>query len=588
MRNPFKTFSFQKTFFTSFIILSALLILLLGITSYYITNQEIVEQTISSRRLLLNEINKQMDFQFESVEFDSLVLASNSKLINYLQEKEDSYERIEQNSEIISLLSRLSYVKDGIHSVQLYAKNTTANVQISGNGVFDYTILEKSTWFNEIKDADYCWVGTHTIEIGSYAPEDRIVVSFARKVLSPTGKEVGILVVNIKMSFMKKIGSSSELNASRFILDTHHRLVAEFNDSSKQSASYMNKKSQISKMLQVSDSDTFAIARGESKDLIIWNQQDRTQWITMDIIPWDDITKGSRRIEKVILLAVVVCILLATIMAYLLSRQFVVPIRRLIHAMNLMKIGKLNIQIPNDYMNEFGHLNENFNQMIGRIDHLIIQVNEENRRKREAEIRVLQEQINPHFIYNTLDIMNWHAIESGAHEISRMLSLLGKMLRIGLSSGATFISIQRENEHLQCYVDLQKIRYKQKYTFFISIPESMKNYFIPKLIIQPFVENSLIHGLHSREEGYVRISGSEDEENVYFMIEDNGDGMEPEAAFQDQTHNGIRNVFERIQLYFGKSYGVQIFSEASNGTMVLLTLPKILSEPLSRMEENEK
>lgn len=580
MRNPFKTFSFQTTFFVSFIIISALLILLLGITSYYITNQEVVEQTISSRKLLLNEINKQLDSAMQTVEYDSLVLASNPKLINYLQYNDDSFEHIQQKSDIIDLLSRLSYVKEGVHSVQLYTKSSSIDGHIGANGVFDYSIIKQSTWYNEIKDADYCWAGTHAIEVGSYPAEERNVVSFARKVLAPSGEEVGILVINLNLSFMQKVVSGSSQNVSRVILDTHHRLIAEFNDGSK-SDSFASMKENLSEVLDKSSSETYAIAQLEEKKLIIWNQQDRTMWVTMDIIPWDDIEKGSRRIEMVMLVAVIFCIVLAIIMAYLLSKQFIFPIRNLVHAMNMMKAGKLDIQIINDYHNEFGHMNENFNQMTARINHLLIEVNEQHKRKREAEMQVLQEQINPHFLYNTLDTMNWHAIESGSREISHMLSLLGKMLRIGLSSGATFITIHRELEHLHYYMELQKIRYKQTVEFHISVPESMKIYYTPKLIIQPFVENALIHGLHSCEKGLIHISGWEDEQSLYFRIEDNGEGMDTDMTVLTRDHNGIRNVHERIQLNFGQRYGVEVYSERGQGTAVMLSLPKITVPPQS-------
>lgn len=580
MKNPFKAFSFQVTFFTSFILISALLILLLGITSYYITNQEMVDQTIASRKLLLSEINKQLDQQLQSVEYDSLVLASNPKLIGYLQYGEDSFERIQQKSEMIDLLSRLSYVKEGVHSVQLYAKDTTLNSRIAANGIFEYSILEKSSWYNEIKDADYGWIGTHPVEVDGYPADERMVVSFARKVLSPSGKEVGILVINLKMPFMQKLVTGSAGDVSRFIVDSHNRLVVEHYGGVKKTGSYDSMKNEISDILEkaVIGADTFATARLQDKDLMIWSRQDRTRWITMDIIPWEDIIKGSRRIEKVIVLAAVFCILLAVVMAYFLSRQFALPIRKLIHAMKLMKIGKWDVQIANDYENEFGHLNEHFNQMTQRIDQLMLEVDEQNRRKREAEIQILQEQINPHFIYNTLDMMNWHAIESGARELSHMLSLLGKMLRIGLSSGATFIPVRRELEHLRYYAELQKIRFHQRVQFILSAPESMMVYYTPKLIIQPFVENALLHGLHSKEKGWIKITGWEDDSSLYFGVEDNGVGMDMNEV-HGREHSGIRNVHERIQLYFGEGYGVHLHSELERGTKVTISLPKMKSEP---------
>lgn len=579
MRNPFKFFSFQATFFVSFLAISVLIILLLGMTSYYITNQEVVQQTISSRKLLLDEINKQLDMQFQSIEYDSLALASNPRLIHYLEYSEDSFERIGQTSEIIDLLSRPSYVKEGILSVQLYSKHPTTGSHIAGSGVYDYGMLEKAFWYDEIKDADYCWIGAHPVEVGEYSAGDMNVVSFARKVLSTAGKEVGVLVVNVKMSYIQKLAFGSRTDASRFILDTNQRLIAQFHSDSSATVPYDEASGVIAGMIEKSASEQYAIADLGVKSLIIWDKQNQTSWVTMDVIPWETITKGSRRIANVIFVVVFVCIMLAALMAYLLSVQFVTPIRRLIRAMNAMKDGKWNVHIENDYRNEFGHLNHHFNKMGERIETLIEQVNEQNKRKREAEIQVLQEQINPHFLYNTLDMMNWHAIESGSRDISRMLALLGRMLRIGLSSGATFISVQKEIEHLNCYVELQTIRYQQTIRFVVSVPDSMNRYFIPKLIVQPFVENSLIHGLHGRAEGVVHISGWEDDTDIHFIIEDNGKGMESNSTAPSREHNGIRNVHERIQLYFGEGYGVELHCKPGQGTRVTLNLPKLTSEP---------
>lgn len=579
MRNPFKTLSFQVTFFTTFIMISAVLIGLLGITSYFITNREVVDQTISSRRLLLNEINKQLEQQMQAVEYDSLVIASNPRVINHLQLNPYSFERVAQNADIIDMISRLSYVKESIHSIQLYGKNTTENSIVGANGIFDYRILERSSWFSQIKDADYCWVGTHAIEVGSLPEGDRQVISFARKVLSPnTGKEVGTLVINLKLTFMQNMISGSTADASRYILDTNRRLIVGMDKQPQSGPSFEQIKGFLDGILDNASSN-FAVAKLHEKELLIWTKQDRTQWIAMDIIPWEDVTRGSESIKKVILYAAILCIVLAVCMAYLLSKQFVDPIRKLIRAMNLLKTGKLDVRVSNDYHNEFGHLNENFNQMTVRIEQLIGELDEQNRRKREAELQMLQEQINPHFIYNTLDIMNWHAIESGASDISRMLSLLGKMLRLSLSGGSSFITVQREVEHLKCYVELQKIRYKNKIHISFDVPESIYGFYIPKLIIQPFVENALIHGFHSRDEGIIDVSAWEDDHAIYWSISDNGHGIDVSASFPARGHNGIRNVHERIQLYFGESYGVQIQSEPESGMVVNLSMPKVMSEP---------
>ncbi len=322
--------------------------------------------------------------------------------------------------------------------------------------------------------------------------------------------------------------------------------------------------------------NNFPFFRLNKKELIIWSKQNKSGWITMDMIPWNSMVSGSKKIEKVIVGSGLICIILAAIMALLLSRQFVKPIRKLIQVMNQVKVGNLNLHISNQYQNEFGNLYNHFNHMISRIQHLMEQVNEEHRKKREAELQVLQAQINPHFIYNTLDIINWHSIDHGAHEISRMLSLLGKMLRIGLSKGASFIPIQLEIQHLVCYIELQKIRYQHNISFSINIPESIESYFIPKLVIQPFVENSIMHGIGNVKEGDIKIIGEESGNDIIFTIMDNGKGMERHDLNSPAVMlGGIRNVHDRIKMYYGQEYGVGMESEVGAGTVMTIRIPKI-------------
>ncbi|MFD0961904.1 sensor histidine kinase [Paenibacillus chungangensis] len=590
MKNPLKVFSLQTTFFVSFMILSGVLIALLGVTGYYITNQEVVDKTISSRILLLDEINKQLDLQLQTIEYDSLVVASNPQVKQYLQQPEDSFERVGQYNMIIDMLSRHSYVKEAVHSVQLYVKNSLSSRYRGANGVFTYDFLQNSPYYERIQHADYVWLGTHSLEVGDYIGSPENVISFVRKVLSSSGEEVGILVFNIKLSYMYDLISGGKAEGGRYILDTNRRLIVESNRSNADPLAYEAIEQPLRNTLKQDDQATnHAIVSWEEKQLVIWNKQQRTQWISVDIIPWDYITEGSKRIQTIIMIAAVLCVIFAVAMAYVLSRQFVKPIRKLVKSMNSFKTGQLATQVENEYENEIGYLNQNFNEMTKNIKELIVQLNEQNKSKREAELQVLQEQMNPHFLYNTLDIMNWHAIDAGASDISRMLSLLGKMLRIGLSGGGTFIPLALEMEHLKCYVELQRIRYQQQIRFEIDMDERLLVYWLPKLTLQPLVENAIIHGFHSRRSGYIRISGHENKHTLCLCVEDNGHGMNTEELPSSREHHGLRNIKERFRLYFGPSGGLRVESAPDLGTKIMLSLPKLMQEPseFKQLEEEK-
>lgn len=581
MKSPFKKFSLQATFFTSFIAISAVLITLLGMTSYYITNREVVNETISSRILLLNEINKQIDYQLQAIENDALVVASNPEVQNYLQEQELSYERLQQHSDLLDLISRYSYVKNSIHSVQLFAKNSTTSSYRGVNGIFAYSFMEESPDYKVVQHADAAWLGSHSLEIGEYLSIEEQVVSYYRKVWSTQGEELGILVFNMKLSYMNELISASMTVGNRYIADSSMRLIVEAHESEDIAVSFESVEQQLSKQLLHSNTEgkSHAIVESaHSKQLLIWNEQPRTQWVAMDMIPWESITEGSRQIQRTILFAVLICVVLAVGFALMLSKQFVNPIKSLVYAMTQLKNGKMDSRVNNDYSNEFGYMNQHFNSMAGEIEDLIHKLNVQHQKAREAELKVLQEQMNPHFLYNTLDAMNWHAIAIGSNDISRMLSLLGKMMRIGLSSGNAFIPIAKEAEHLHCYVELQKIRLQHTIDFHIQLSEDLFPYYIPKITLQPIVENAIIHGFHSRRTGSIEVKGWITCNKIKLEIKDNGHGIPEHKDIYSSDHHGLRNIKERIELYYGPQYGLSIESERGIGTTVLITLPLVMDE----------
>ena len=184
--------------------------------------------------------------------------------------------------------------------------------------------------------------------------------------------------------------------------------------------------------------------------------------------------------------------------------------------------------------------------------------------------------INPHFLYNTLDQLNWIAIDSGQEKISTIVSLMGKMFRIGLSNGETVIPIRDELTHVECYLQIQKIRWGERLTYAIDAEEELKELYISRLTIQPFVENAFIHGFHGRRTGEIRIALTCKGTDLEISITDNGVGLQPgwELPKPRKTGGyGVRNVMDRIAAYFGQPYGVTMRDRQEGGTEVVLLLP---------------
>jgi sensor histidine kinase YesM len=216
---------------------------------------------------------------------------------------------------------------------------------------------------------------------------------------------------------------------------------------------------------------------------------------------------------------------------------------------------------------------------------------QEEQQKRIAELKALQAQIKPHFLYNTLNDISWHASDQGASEIAMMANSLGRFFRIGLSKGRELITVREELDHVLSYLVIQSIRYKSKLEYSVNIPEELKTYEIIKLVLQPLVENALYHGIKTLErKGYIRIHGKKEKSTggipiLTFTITDNGAGMDTaklrmindnlsRGLIESSSGYGVYSVNERIRLYYGESYGLRLENTAgSSGICAKITIP---------------
>ena len=216
---------------------------------------------------------------------------------------------------------------------------------------------------------------------------------------------------------------------------------------------------------------------------------------------------------------------------------------------------------------------------------LVNEVYKKDLEKKSAEIKVLQAQINPHFLYNALDTANWMAFKYNAKDIMKFLKMLSNFYRLSLSMGKSVVSISKEIEHVKSYLDIQKIKANDEIEAIYKISSEILNYSIPKLILQPIVENAIIHGTQEVDDrkGLIEIKGSLENSIIKLTIRDNGMGMDPEKLKEILTKihidndisgsYGLRNVNQRIRHYFGDEYGINIYSEYGQGSVVEILFP---------------
>ena len=271
-----------------------------------------------------------------------------------------------------------------------------------------------------------------------------------------------------------------------------------------------------------------------------------------------------------------------------LSRRIVDPIDMICERLEAIGKGSLTVREPIQAdVQEIQLLSNGIENMVERLIKLIEKTAEQEKQRRRTEFALMQAQINPHFLYNTLDTLVW-LIESGEiSEAVKMVASLSNYFRFSLSRGKNVITIEEEEQHIRSYLEIQQMRYQDLMDYEINIPEDLKKYIVPKLTLQPLVENALYHGIkNTRRKGTIRLTGRYENERIILEVMDNGRGMSEErltevkASLTDNKREGfgLRTVHQRIQILFGVEYGLTLESRLDSGTKVIVTIPMKTSD----------
>ena len=310
-----------------------------------------------------------------------------------------------------------------------------------------------------------------------------------------------------------------------------------------------------------------------------------SDWRVVGVSYMDDLVNQSvREMIQLLLLLAIITLITALFTSWLLSQLLDRPLRRLASAMEHFEASADHFTYhPVGGTREVQELSCSFGHMVMRIQQLMNTVREEEVNLRKTELKALQAQINPHFLYNTLDSIAWMCEQGRNADAVNMVHALAKLFRISISKGHELIPIAKEIEHAESYLQIQKYRYKNRFTYHFHVDSSCLEYLCNKITIQPFLENAINHGLDLMvDEGRIDVSVFPEGDDILFHVEDNGVGMSQEQIDtimaqgpKDHGGIGIRNVNDRLQLYFGKEYGVKISSQLDMGTCVEIRMPKV-------------
>lgn len=424
-------------------------------------------------------------------------------------------------------------------------------------------------------------VGRNVNNVFQYCADD--VVSMCKAVIdNKTGTCLGVILIDMKLDIIKSVIESVKPGKTGFvyIVDSNNEIVyAPVND-----VVYRIKDEWISDL-----SDDILVKRIKDKDYKMMSESsDYTLWRTVGVFPLEESNRVLRYIKYYSFGVALFTLVLAGILGMVFTRSIANPITKLRKLMKRTEEGDLNVFFNSKYTDEIGELGNSFNHMIQEIKNLIHLVQVEEKSKRKAEISILQAQIKPHFLYNTLDTIQWMAEEHEAQDIIQVVNALTNLLRVGLSKGKEVIKIRDEIMHIESYLIIQKVRYEDKLDYEINIPEELMKLEVTKLILQPIVENAIYHGIkEKRGKGKINIEGKIIDNKLCFTITDNGAGISEEKLkyINKILHGknpvkinigfGIYNVNERIRLSYGEEFGLMFYSTEGIGTKVEIWHPVI-------------
>lgn len=408
---------------------------------------------------------------------------------------------------------------------------------------------------------------------------------------------LGLIHIETNLSIIEKHGNSAILNEGGMLIvvDQSGDFVYQSPSVAIDADNFPEKNTlSLPLMTQVANDQDhgYFIEKISNKDYhYVYQIIPKTGWYVATVTPYETILSEANEIRSSVVLISLISLLIILLITYYIATQFTKPIISLKTSMDEAdNNNQFNSMVEVKSSDEIGDLTLSFNHMITRIKGLMDQVVTEQEEKRNAEIKVLQDQINPHFLYNTLDTIIWMA-ETNDENTVPMIEALSQLFRISLSKGQEFITIEEELEHVSNYLYILRTRYLDKFDYDISSDASLLRYKIPKIILQPLIENAIYHGVKNIEtKGHIQITVTSAIDVIMIKITDNGIGMPIEkckAILNDEatvisksgSGVGVRNVNQRIKLYYGDAYGLRYESMEGHGTTVTITLPLNFDAP---------
>lgn len=573
--------SIQSVIFATVAVLVLSAVVIVTGVSMKFTNTSIFENSSEYTHTIIQQMNQNIDSYIDYMENIAYLISSNEDVQDYLfDEKIDN----EGRYRILNQFQTILDSRSDIRNVGIISKNGRMLINDGSKSVNQDLDLNTQEWYATAleKPNGPILTSSHVQHIISGERPWVITLSRGIRDRSGSGEKEGVFFIDLNYSAISELCDQSTVGTKgyAFILDAKGNIVYH----PQQQQLYNELQTENISLIMDTDEDTVLTGTGNDGKLYSISRSEKTGWTVVDCTNVKELLSKSRQAQSVYVLTAIILVIVALLFSRFMARSITLPIQKLRDSMKKVQEGDFSVsEVVVDSKNEIGSLTKSFDVMTHRIHELMEQNVHEQEEKRKSELKALQSQINPHFLYNTLDSIIWMAEGKKNEEVVLMTASLARLLRQSISNEDEVVPIANEVEYARGYLTIQKMRYKDKLEFQIEVDSSILYIPLIKLVLQPIIENAIYHGLKYKEsKGLLIVKGFMKDGNAVLQVIDDGVGMDEEtlAHIYDKHkvnyHSngvGVYNVQKRLKLYYGEDYGITYTSELGKGTTATITIP---------------
>lgn len=573
--------SIQSAIFATVAILVLSAVVIVTGVSMKFTNNSIFENSSEYTHTIIQQMNQNIDSYIDYMENIAYLISSNEDVQDYF------FDETVDNEGRYRILNQFRTILDSrsdIRNVGIISKNGRMLINDGSKSVNQDLDLNTQEWYSKALKSPNGPILTSSHVQHIISGERPWVITLSRGIRdrSGSGEKEGVFFIDLNYSAISELCDQSTVGTKgyAFILDAKGNIVYH----PQQQQLYNELQTENISLIMDADKDTVLTDTGNNGKLYSISRSDKTGWTVVDCTNVRELLSKSRQAQSVYVLTAIVLVIVALLFSRFMARSITLPIQKLRDSMKKVQEGDFSVSdVVVDSRNEIGSLTKSFDVMTHRIQELMEQNVHEQEEKRKSELKALQSQINPHFLYNTLDSIIWMAEGKKNEEVVLMTASLARLLRQSISNEDEVVPIANEVEYARGYLTIQKMRYKDKLEFQIDVDPSILYIPLIKLVLQPIIENAIYHGLKYKEsKGLLIVKGFMKDGNAVLQVIDDGVGMDEETLshiydkHKVNYHSngvGVYNVQKRLKLYYGDDYGITYESEKGKGTTATITIP---------------